>query len=192
MGPKKPKREKLQKPQIPAAQWNFHMRDIVEVLAGPGKGQQGEVFKKDEKAMRIWVRGCNMEEKLVADYEGDRAKRVKKREEASVHYSDVALLDPADGKPCRIRYAYLEDGNRVRLSRRSGAVIKRAPWTPPPERATITWSESTTKEEDLLQVTYEKLEWPTDPRIGVPNQGHRRLQAFKEKTAKAAVEAATE
>eukprot|EP00211_Chloroparvula_japonica_P013200 CAMPEP_0119131582 /NCGR_PEP_ID=MMETSP1310-20130426/10467_1 /TAXON_ID=464262 /ORGANISM="Genus nov. species nov., Strain RCC2339" /LENGTH=122 /DNA_ID=CAMNT_0007122165 /DNA_START=269 /DNA_END=637 /DNA_ORIENTATION=- len=42
----------------------------------------------------------------------------------SIHHSNVALLDPADGKPCRVGWSFI-DGERVRVSKRSGAVVER-------------------------------------------------------------------
>jgi len=48
-----------------------------------------------------------------------------KQIEAPIHYSNLALIDPETGKPCRIRYGYLEDGTKVRLSRKSGNIIEK-------------------------------------------------------------------
>ena len=47
----------------------------------------------------------------------------KVEKEVSLHYSNVALVDPTDGKPCRIIYRYLEDGKKVRVSTRSKRII---------------------------------------------------------------------
>ncbi len=45
--------------------------------------------------------------------------------EAPIHISNVALVDPADGKPTRVGYRVLDDGRKVRFARRSGEVIDR-------------------------------------------------------------------
>lgn len=45
--------------------------------------------------------------------------------EAGVHYSNVNLVDPVTGKPTRIGMRFLEDGTKVRVAKRSGAVIPR-------------------------------------------------------------------
>ena len=42
---------------------------------------------------------------------------------ASVHYSNVNLIDPTSGLPTRVGKGYLDDGTKVRISKRSGAII---------------------------------------------------------------------
>jgi large subunit ribosomal protein L24 len=43
--------------------------------------------------------------------------------EASLHISNVALVDPADGKATRVGYRFNDAGVKERFSKRSGAVI---------------------------------------------------------------------
>ena len=45
--------------------------------------------------------------------------------EAPLHASNLALVDPKDGKPTRVGYRVLEDGRKVRFAKRSGEVIDR-------------------------------------------------------------------
>jgi large subunit ribosomal protein L24 len=45
--------------------------------------------------------------------------------EASIHVSNIAHVDPKDGKATRIGHKVLEDGRKVRVARRSGEVIDR-------------------------------------------------------------------
>ena len=45
--------------------------------------------------------------------------------EAAIDISNVALVDPGDGKPTRVGFRVLEDGRKVRYARRSGEVIDR-------------------------------------------------------------------
>lgn len=40
-----------------------------------------------------------------------------------IHYSKVALIDPSDSKPCKIQWKFEENGNRVRVSKRTGTII---------------------------------------------------------------------
>ena len=37
--------------------------------------------------------------------------------------SNVALVDPQINKPTKIKYGFLEDGTKVRVSKKSGAII---------------------------------------------------------------------
>ncbi len=42
-----------------------------------------------------------------------------------LHISKVALIDPETGKPTRVRSGYLETGEKVRISKRSGSIIEK-------------------------------------------------------------------
>jgi large subunit ribosomal protein L24 len=37
--------------------------------------------------------------------------------------SNIALLDPKDGKPTRVGFKVLDDGRKVRVAKRSGDLI---------------------------------------------------------------------
>ena len=43
--------------------------------------------------------------------------------EAPLHVSNVAHVDPKDGKPTRVGFKVLEGGRKVRFAKRSGEVI---------------------------------------------------------------------
>ena len=45
--------------------------------------------------------------------------------EAAVAVSNVAHLDPKDGKPTRVGFKFLDDGRKVRFAKRSGEIIDR-------------------------------------------------------------------
>ncbi|KAK8945978.1 hypothetical protein KSP40_PGU012489 [Platanthera guangdongensis] len=48
--------------------------------------------------------------------------------EAPLHVSNVLVLDPVSGRPCKIGYRFMEDGTKVRISRgreASGEIIPR-------------------------------------------------------------------
>ncbi len=42
-----------------------------------------------------------------------------------VHISNVALIDPETGKPTKIRFGFLADGKKVRIAKKSGAIIEK-------------------------------------------------------------------
>ena len=46
-----------------------------------------------------------------------------KQFEAAIHISNVAHLDPKDGKPTRVGFKTLKDGKKVRVTKKSGEVI---------------------------------------------------------------------
>ncbi len=52
--------------------------------------------------------------------EGEKGERVEM--EASIHISNVMLLDPETNKPTRVGYR-IEGGEKVRFAKRSGKII---------------------------------------------------------------------
>jgi len=97
--------------------------DRVVVLAGRDKGREGEVLRVDPKAGRIVVQG-------VAQVKRHEKQSVKSQggivtKEAAIDVSNVAHVDPKDGKPTRVGFKFLEDGRKVRYAKRSGEVIDR-------------------------------------------------------------------
>jgi large subunit ribosomal protein L24 len=98
--------------------------DKVIVLTGRDKGRAGEVIEVRPSEDRALVRGVNMvkrHQKQTAQQEGGIISK-----EALVHLSNLALADPKDGKPTRIGFKFVGDGDarrKVRVSKRSGVEI---------------------------------------------------------------------
>jgi len=95
--------------------------DHVIVLAGRDKGKHGEVIKVIPKENRALVRGVNMVRRHQRQSTTAEGGIISK--EATIDLSNLALEDPKDGKPTRIGFKFLEDGRKVRFSKRSGEVI---------------------------------------------------------------------
>ena len=75
--------------------------------------------------------------------------------EGSIPYSDVSLVDPTTNQPTRVTRKTMRDGNKVRVSTKTGAVIPRPEilkLRKRPLNPIIT--ESCTVEEDVWKVTY--------------------------------------
>ena len=94
--------------------------DTVIVIAGRAKGRTGEVIEMRREDGRVLVRGVNMVKRHQRQTAAQEGGIVSK--EASIHVSNVALVDPKDGKPTRVGVE-LVDGKRVRVARRSGTRI---------------------------------------------------------------------
>jgi large subunit ribosomal protein L24 len=97
--------------------------DNVVVLAGRDKGKKGEVFQVMPDEGRALVRGVNMIRKHTkpnpqAGQEGGIIAR-----EAPIQLSNLGVQDPKDGRPTRVGFKVLEDGTKVRVSKRSGETI---------------------------------------------------------------------
>jgi large subunit ribosomal protein L24 len=98
--------------------------DKVIVLTGRDKGRSGEVVEVRTEQHRALVRGVNLvkrHQKQTAQQEGGIISK-----EATVHLSNLALADPKDGKPTRIGFKFVGDGEnrrKVRIAKRSGVEI---------------------------------------------------------------------
>jgi large subunit ribosomal protein L24 len=98
--------------------------DKVVVLTGRDKGRSGEVIEVRPDDDRALVRGVNMvkrHQRQTAQQEGGIVSK-----EASVHLSNLAVADPKDGKPTRIGFKFVGEGDnrrKVRVAKRSGVEI---------------------------------------------------------------------
>ena len=95
--------------------------DRVIVLAGKDKGRTGEVIEVNPKENRALVRGVNLvrkHQRQTANQEGGIISK-----EASIHISNLAMVDPKDDKPTRVGFKTLNDGRKVRIAKRSGETI---------------------------------------------------------------------
>ena len=97
--------------------------DQVVVTTGNKKikGQTGEVLRVDGE--RVYVSNLNLVKRATkpnpqAGQPGGMIER-----EASIHISNVMLLNPATGKGERVATKVLENGKRIRVFRSSGEAI---------------------------------------------------------------------
>jgi large subunit ribosomal protein L24 len=73
--------------------------------------------------------------------------------ERTLHYSKVNLVDPATGKPTRVYRKILEDGTKVRVAKKSGAIIPYPIKDPPPPPSDII-TDKDTVDADVWEITY--------------------------------------
>ena len=98
--------------------------DKVVVLSGRDKGRTGEVFEIRPTANVALVRGVNMVKRHQRQSAGREGGIISK--EASIHISNLAFADPRDGKPTRIGFKFVGEGDmrrKVRFSKRTGVEI---------------------------------------------------------------------
>jgi large subunit ribosomal protein L24 len=97
--------------------------DRVAVLSGRDKGKQGEVLKVLRAADRVLVQGIN----IVKRHTRQSAKSAGGiiEQEAPIHVSNLAHLDPKDNKPTRVGFRLIDGGRKVRYAKRSGEIIDR-------------------------------------------------------------------
>ena len=99
--------------------------DHVMVVAGKDKGASGTVIAAYPDTQRVLVQGVNMIKKnQKVTHQGVRGAKEGGivTQEALIHVSNVALIDPESKKPARA--GYRTDGDKkVRVSRASGKDI---------------------------------------------------------------------
>jgi large subunit ribosomal protein L24 len=95
--------------------------DKVVVLAGRDRGKQGEVIRVMPKEDRAIVRGVNMVRRHTKQTASEQGGIISK--EGPINLSNIAIEDPKDGKPTRVGFKTLENGDKVRFAKRSGEII---------------------------------------------------------------------
>ncbi len=99
--------------------------DTVAVISGDDRGKRGRVLRVIREQQRVIVEGVNLVFKhLRRSQKNPQGGRVRK--EAAIHWSKVLPVDPETNRPTRVGIRF-EDGRRVRIGRRSGAVIGSTP-----------------------------------------------------------------
>jgi len=96
--------------------------DRVEVLAGRDKGKRGEVLRVAPTDGRAVVQGVNLVKKHTKQTRVGEAGGIVSKE-ATIHLSNLALIDPKTDKPTRVGFRVLEDGKKVRVAKGSGEVL---------------------------------------------------------------------
>jgi large subunit ribosomal protein L24 len=95
--------------------------DEVIVLTGKDKGKKGKVMQVLPKEQRVVVAKVNVVKRHTRPSAVSAGGIVEK--EASIHISNVALVDPKDGAATRVGYKVSSDGGKVRVAKRSGSEI---------------------------------------------------------------------
>ncbi|CAO2147557.1 unnamed protein product, partial [Urochloa humidicola] len=106
--------------------WKILRGDNAMIIRGKDKGESGLIKRVIRSQNRVIVEGKNLVKKHIKQGEGHTGGIFSI--EAPLHVSNVQVVDPVAGKPCKIGYKYLEDGTKVRFTRgmnASGAVIPR-------------------------------------------------------------------
>ena len=95
--------------------------DKVVVLTGRDKGRSGEVVQVMPTEDRALVRGVNLVKRHTRQTGSQEGGIISK--EAPIQLSNIAIVDPKDGKATRVGFKILDDGRKVRVAKRSGDLI---------------------------------------------------------------------
>ncbi|CAI0377447.1 unnamed protein product [Linum tenue] len=116
--------------------WKVLRGDNVRIIRGKDKGESGLIKRVTRSQNRVIV-GEKSGRKLrflcfTALFFPRVKKHIKASEgheggiftvEAPLHASNVQVVDPLTGRPCKVGIKYLEDGTKVRVSRASQSII---------------------------------------------------------------------
>jgi large subunit ribosomal protein L24 len=93
------------------------------VIAGDDKGKSGKVLEVFLDRNRAIVEGINIVTKHQKPSAGKPEGGIKKTE-ATIHVSNLMLIDPASGKPTRVGRKLNEKGKLQRFAKKTGELIK--------------------------------------------------------------------
>ena len=99
-------------------QTSIRKNDNVVVVSGKDRGKRGRVLRLVTGKNRLIVEGVNIVKRHTSPSQTQTGGIVEK--EASIHVSNVSLVDPDSGDPTRVGFRVLEDGRKVRYAKRSG------------------------------------------------------------------------
>ncbi|MDD3405040.1 MAG: 50S ribosomal protein L24 [Sphingobacteriia bacterium] len=97
--------------------------DTVYVNTGEDKGKTGRVLSVLVEKQRAIVEGINMVSKSTKPNAKNPQGGIVKKE-ASLHISNLNVVDPKTGKPTRIGRKKNAEGKLVRYAKKSGEEIK--------------------------------------------------------------------
>ena len=100
--------------------------DTVMVIAGADKNRRGEVLRVLPRLDRAVVQGINMATKHTKPQGMGQPGGIVE-EEATIHLSNLKLIDPKSDKPTKVGFRIVEtDGRKtkVRVAKATGEVIE--------------------------------------------------------------------
>ena len=97
--------------------------DQVIVRTGKDRGKRGRILRVIGDKNRVVVEGVNLIKRHTRPNPQKNIKGGIVEREASIHASNVMLVDPDTDEASRLGTKVMPDGRRVRISRKSGQVV---------------------------------------------------------------------
>jgi large subunit ribosomal protein L24 len=113
----------MEKKVTKPAKLKIRKGDLVKVIAGDSKGSQGKIVEVIIEKNRAIVEGANMVSKHTKPNAANPNGGIVKQE-AAIHISNLALVEPKTGKTTRVGRKLNDAGKLVRVSKKSGEEIK--------------------------------------------------------------------
>ncbi|KAG4073056.1 hypothetical protein HA402_009475 [Bradysia odoriphaga] len=106
----------------PIEEWSYFKGDRVEVLVGRDKGKQGIVTQVIQERNWVIVEGLNCHFRRVGQDKNFPGILIKSEAPLLVT-NQIALVDPSDLQSTPFEWRYTEEGEKVRVSSRTGRII---------------------------------------------------------------------
>lgn len=142
----------------PVLEWTFFKGDRVQLLEGKDKGKHGLVNYVVQERNWVMVEGLNCHYRCIGRKKNYPGMMVKSEAPLLVT-TQVALVDPSDDQPTQAEWRFTEEGERVRVSTRTGRII------PLPKlseetvdyktKSTYVEQKKDTTADDLARITFE-------------------------------------
>ena len=94
---------------------------LVKVISGNHKGQVGKILNVFPGQSRVIIEGVNFRKRASRPTQENPSGGFVERE-APIHISNVMIIN--NGKPTRIGYKVLEDGSKIRVSKKTNEEIE--------------------------------------------------------------------
>ena len=97
--------------------------DTVIVISGASKGRRGEITQVMPRDERAIVTGVNIATHHVKPTRMGEQGGIQRRE-ATIHLSNLMLIDPKTSQPTKVGFRVLDDKRKVRVAKKTGDVIE--------------------------------------------------------------------
>lgn len=128
--PRRPKKNIL---VPPLKEWFYFRGDKVQIITGKDAGKQGLINAVIKQRNWVFVAGLNCKLVLQSTTGVAADGEYSLNERPLVVNRDVKLIDPSDLRPCDVEFRFTEDGQKVRVSKRTGQILP----IPPDAEATV-------------------------------------------------------
>lgn len=99
------------------------VNDVVEVIAGNHKGNQGKLLRFNDTKERAFIEKVALIKRHTKPSQKNPTGGIVEKE-ASVHVSNLMLVDSSNKKPGKIAIKVLKDGKKVRVFKKTGTELK--------------------------------------------------------------------
>lgn len=97
--------------------------DTVQVISGEFKGKTGRIIKMIRDKNKAIVENVNVVKKHTKPNQKNQQGGIIEKE-AAIDLSNLMLICPKSGKPTRLGVSILENGERVRFSKKAKETIE--------------------------------------------------------------------